>query len=240
MVGNAQIVANEILTFDAEADIRALTKRLTSIQKLHVPFATSISLRDTTKIAKFQIQNSMPRFMHKPKRATRNAVRNFWPHKSRVFTHPAGVKVAEFLSDDLNPMIHGLTITSLEIGEDQTIVSPVNIPTDQYGNIRGLRTKPSILQKMRRNLIPGKKFVEVRLGQEHKFNGVQAGIYQKISRNDWLLMVSYWERRAVKVQWPFHRIGTEAFRLNFPQIFERNLRKALTDSSRFKQRRRSR
>ena len=215
-----------MLDVRVENNIEQVIKRLNRYERVVVPKSLSRSMFQVTKRAKEKVKQSAPRFLHNPRPSTINTIRNFAPQARDVYTLPARVHVLNVLTDNLAPIIFGGTVTSLN---ESVIVAPINIETNQYGNIRGMRDagRGNILERMRLNVIDTRDYFEVPLGSEGLFNGLPAGIYESLGAGELSMQVAYYRQRTYQAIWPFDRIVGNVYRAEFADLFFADLKAAI-------------
>lgn len=216
--------------FSVKTDIDRITRGLTETQQEQIPFAVSRAMWQTTSVAKDRGQVSMRQALNQPRNRTVEAMRNWAPGKNSVFRRSAKVFFPRYLAQELGLQVYGGTVDRIS-DEDRTIITPVNATLDAWGNVEGFRGRRNILRRAREleNEL-GVEFVEVPLGQEDRYHGLPAGLYERVDGDLnaefgrlLVMLFAYDEERTYKRIWEFDSVVIDVYSRQFPFIFSKEL-----------------
>lgn len=207
-----------MIDFEVDINAKAFLKDCEEIVEKEIPFALSKAMEKTVKRARALARLSAKRELHNPRKSTLNAIRARWPSKTAIKRGnvEAAVFIADFLVDELHPIICGGLIENTSGGRD--IITPVNMKVNEAGNIGGLRSKR--LTRLRQQT---DKYINIPLGVS---SNLPPGLYRKYASGRLVMLLAYSENRQQRIKWKsYHRTIITTYEKLFSVYFFEALNK---------------
>lgn len=196
-------------------DISQARRKLDSVQRKQLPFATSVAINETANEVAKQLTKQMDRYIDRPT-----------PFTKRAFITPAGkfkgtrstknrlyaiVKAAGIQNEYLAYQVYG----GRRVPNKKAILVPTLKATkNKYGNIT---------KNTREKYINGAK----NLFKAGLREGLQEGVYRRDRKGNITMLAAYEPHTDYQPRYPFFKIATGTAKGAFPRQFQRALKRAL-------------
>jgi len=192
-----------------KSNIKAVTRKLSKIQKKQIPFATAQALSDTA----FQANKAVrAQALKKLDRPTKFTVGGFQFKRATKRSLTALVFIESKREKYLIYQIEGGTRRA------RLVSLPTNVKLNRFGNIPGLKKKKKLWLSGRTT--SGKQFVGT-------VNGTK-GLWQRLKNNQLKLLVAFETEARYRSRFPYYKIVRGVVNNRFPRNFNRRLAAALS------------
>lgn len=204
-----------------EADTAGAIRDLVNLKNC---FKSSEALQTFSSGAQEFARSTANQYIDRPTPGTINSIKVYF-RADQSGQATMAIYIDSDYEDALSPIIFGETVEGLY--GSNNVIRPVNIPTDQFGNIPNLRSQ---MQNFRSNR---RRYLEVPLGEEGRYNNLHAGIYERQNqggRRRLNMLIAFEERRQYEITWPLMDLLDEYHNRFFVNIYTKEVEKCLSNN----------